>query len=258
MGVNAPLNRKLRMGLVGGGQGAFIGRVHATAAILDNRGRARRRRPLVRPGQGQGLRPRLRHQARAGLRLLSGDDRGRIEAAGRSGSTSSPSPRPTTRTSRSPRRSPRPASTSCATSRMTFDLAQAEELAKVVQKTGVVFAVTHNYTGYPAGPPGPRHGPGRRTGRDQRRPRLLHPGLAAAASGAGQAEAGQLADRSEASGAAGCFGDIGTHAYNLGRFITGSASGPDFVQPEDLRAGPASWTITARPSFAIRTGPSAP
>src|SRR5256714_7614000 len=37
MPVNAPLNRKLRMGLVGGGQGAFIGRVHATAAILDNR-----------------------------------------------------------------------------------------------------------------------------------------------------------------------------------------------------------------------------
>src|SRR5580658_4929759 len=37
MGVNAPLDRKLRMGLVGGGQGAFIGRVHATAAILDNR-----------------------------------------------------------------------------------------------------------------------------------------------------------------------------------------------------------------------------
>ena len=37
MAVNAPLNRKLRMGLIGGGQGAFIGRVHATAAILDNR-----------------------------------------------------------------------------------------------------------------------------------------------------------------------------------------------------------------------------
>ena len=37
MGVNAPLNRKLRMGLIGSGQGASIGRVHATAAILDNR-----------------------------------------------------------------------------------------------------------------------------------------------------------------------------------------------------------------------------
>ena len=37
MAVNEPLNRKLRMGLIGGGQGAFIGRVHATAAVLDNR-----------------------------------------------------------------------------------------------------------------------------------------------------------------------------------------------------------------------------
>src|SRR5437899_5559756 len=37
MGVNAPLNRKLRMALVGGGQGAFIGKVHSIAAILDNR-----------------------------------------------------------------------------------------------------------------------------------------------------------------------------------------------------------------------------
>ena len=30
------------------------------------------------------------------------------------------------------------------------------------------------------------------------------------------------------SGAAGCFGDIGTHAYNLGRFITG-------LKPESIR-----------------------
>src|SRR5205823_14033673 len=32
---------------------------------------------------------------------------------------------------------------------LTFDLKQAEDLAKVVERTGVVFAVTHNYTGYP-------------------------------------------------------------------------------------------------------------
>ena len=37
MGINEPLNRKLRMGLVGGGQGSFIGRVHTIAACLDNR-----------------------------------------------------------------------------------------------------------------------------------------------------------------------------------------------------------------------------
>src|SRR4029450_6944690 len=32
---------------------------------------------------------------------------------------------------------------------MTFDLAQAEALAEAVDKSGVVFAVTHNYTGNP-------------------------------------------------------------------------------------------------------------
>src|SRR5215203_4260624 len=37
MATNGSLNRKLRMALAGGGQGAFIGRVHATAAVLDNR-----------------------------------------------------------------------------------------------------------------------------------------------------------------------------------------------------------------------------
>lgn len=37
MATNGDLNRKLRMALVGGGSGAFIGRVHATAAVLDNR-----------------------------------------------------------------------------------------------------------------------------------------------------------------------------------------------------------------------------
>src|SRR5258708_31801467 len=37
MGVNATLDRKLRMALVGGGQGAFIGKGHTLAATLDNR-----------------------------------------------------------------------------------------------------------------------------------------------------------------------------------------------------------------------------
>ena len=37
MATNGDLNRKLRMALVGGGQGSFIGRVHCTAAVLDNR-----------------------------------------------------------------------------------------------------------------------------------------------------------------------------------------------------------------------------
>src|SRR5262245_50754325 len=37
MTTNGAMNRKLRMALVGGGRGSFIGRVHCTAAVLDNR-----------------------------------------------------------------------------------------------------------------------------------------------------------------------------------------------------------------------------
>ena len=33
--MNEPLNRKLNMGLVGGGQGSFIGKVHSIAGVLD-------------------------------------------------------------------------------------------------------------------------------------------------------------------------------------------------------------------------------
>ena len=39
MAVNEPLNRKLRMGFIGGGQGGFIGRVPATPGSLNNRAR---------------------------------------------------------------------------------------------------------------------------------------------------------------------------------------------------------------------------
>jgi predicted dehydrogenase len=104
---------------------------------------------------------------------------------------------------------------------LTFDLAQAEELAKVVQKTGVVFAVTHNYTGYPLV----------RQARDMVkagelgeinavRAFYVQGWLRTRLETGGQKQASWRTDPKR-SGAAGCFGDIGTHAYNLGRFITG-------------------------------------
>jgi predicted dehydrogenase len=109
---------------------------------------------------------------------------------------------------------------------LTFDLAQAEELAKVVQKTGVVFAVTHNYTGYPlvrqarqmiqAGELGEINAVRAFYIQGWLRTRLESAGLETA----GQKQAGWRTDPKK-SGAAGCFGDIGTHAYNLARFTTG-------------------------------------
>jgi predicted dehydrogenase len=104
---------------------------------------------------------------------------------------------------------------------MTFDLAQAEELAKIVQKTGVVFGLTHNYTGYPLV----------RQARDMIkagelgeinavRAVYVQGWLRTRLEKEQQKQASWRTDPSR-TGAAGCFGDIGTHAYNLSRFISG-------------------------------------
>src|SRR5258708_5271964 len=149
MGINAPLNRKLRMGLIGGGQGAFIGRVHATAAILDNRAmlvagalssdpaKAKASAPDydIKPERAYGSVPEM---IAAELKLPAGERVDFVSVATR-------------------KHTHFEIAKACAEAGinvmcdkpLTFDLAQAEELAKVVQNKGVVFGVTHNYTGYP-------------------------------------------------------------------------------------------------------------
>src|SRR5277367_4355518 len=149
MPTNASLNRKLRMGLVGGGQGAFIGRVHATAAILDNRAvlvagalssdaaRAKASAPDydIKPERAYGSYPEM---IAAELKLPPGE---RIDFA----SVATPN-----HTHFEIAKAFAEAGINVMCDKpITFDLAQAEELAKVVAKSGVVFGLTHNYTGYP-------------------------------------------------------------------------------------------------------------
>ena len=57
MPTNGPLNRKLRMALVGGGQGSFIGRVHCHGRRARQPGRPGRRGPVERSANGPRLRP---------------------------------------------------------------------------------------------------------------------------------------------------------------------------------------------------------
>lgn len=104
---------------------------------------------------------------------------------------------------------------------MTFDLAQAEELLKLVEGSDVVFALTHNYTGHPLV----------RQARDMIlagelgeiqaiRSCYIQGWLRTRLETSGQKQSAWRTDPSK-SGAAGAFGDIGTHAYNLGRYMTG-------------------------------------
>jgi predicted dehydrogenase len=105
---------------------------------------------------------------------------------------------------------------------MTYNLAQAEELARVVRRSAVVFALMHNYTGYPLV----------RQARDMVRSGdlgevqavrtfYLQGTLRRQRTPEQQRRFAWKTDPARA-GISGCFGDIGIHAYNLTAFITGS------------------------------------
>jgi predicted dehydrogenase len=221
MPTNGALNRKLRMALVGGGQGSFIGRVHATAAVLDNRAalvagalssnaeRAKASAPDydIPASRAYGsyqelLESELKLPADQRIDFLSiaTPNHAHFEVA---------------------KAAVEAGFNVICDKPMTFDLAQAEALGEVVDKADVVFAVSHNYTGYPLV--------------RQARQMILSGELGEINAVRAFYIQGWLRTRLEAeeqkqaawrtdpkrSGAAGCFGDIATHAYNLGRYMTG-------------------------------------
>lgn len=221
MPTNGSLNRKLRMALVGGGQGAFIGRVHATAAVLDLRAelvagalssdpaKAKASAPDydIKPERAYGSVPemlaaeaKLPADKRIDFVTVATPNHTHFEIA---------------------KAAAEAGFNVMCDKPMTFDLKQAEELAKVVEKSGVVFGVTHNYTGYPlvrmaremilAGELGEINAI---------RSQYIQGWLRTRLESDNQKQAAWRTDPKK-SGAAGCFGDIGTHAYNLGRYMTG-------------------------------------
>jgi len=104
---------------------------------------------------------------------------------------------------------------------MTFDLAEAKKLRTLVRRTGKVFALTHNYTGYPMVKEARELVRKGKIGRilkvvaEYPQGWLLH-----AIEEEAQKQATWRTDPQRA-GASCCMGDIGTHAENLGRYITG-------------------------------------
>src|ERR687883_2102083 len=147
MAVNAPLNRKLRMGLVGGGQGAFIGRVHCIAAVLDNRAALIAGALSADPARAKASAPD--YDIPPDRAYGSYQEMAQAEAK-RPDKIDFVSVATPNHTHFDIARTFAEAGFNVMCDKpLTFDLAQAEELAQVVQKTGVVFGVTHNYTGYP-------------------------------------------------------------------------------------------------------------
>ncbi|UOA28934.1 Gfo/Idh/MocA family oxidoreductase [Pseudosulfitobacter sp. DSM 107133] len=104
---------------------------------------------------------------------------------------------------------------------LTSTLADAKKLVAAAEKSDALFVLTHNYTGYPMV----------RQAREMVRQgdignlrvvQVEYPQdwLTDAVEADGSKQAEWRTDP-ERSGAGGCVGDIGTHAYNLARFVTG-------------------------------------
>jgi predicted dehydrogenase len=221
MPTNAPLNRKLRMGLIGGGQGAFIGRVHATAAILDNRATLVAGALSSDPAKAKASAPDYDIKAERAYgsvaEMVAAESK--LPASERIDFVAVATPNHTH--FEIAKAFAEAGFNVMCDKPMTFDLAQAEELAKVVGKTGIVFAVTHNYTGYPLVRQAREMVKSGELGEvNAIRACYIQGWLRRRLEKDKQKQASWRTDPKR-SGAAGCFGDIGTHAYNLGRFITG-------------------------------------
>ena len=221
MATNGTLGRKLRMGLVGGGQGSFIGRVHVTAAVLDNRAmlvagalssdaaRSKASAPDydIDPSRAYGSYAELFEKERA----MPADNRIDFVSIV------------------TPNHMHFPVAKAAVEAGfhvvcdkpLTLTLAEAESLAKIVQQSNVVFAVSHNYTGYPLVRQAREMAMNGELGEIQAiRTTYIQGWLRTRLESEGQKQAAWRTDPKQ-SGAAGAFGDIGTHAYNLGRTMTG-------------------------------------
>jgi predicted dehydrogenase len=213
------LNRRLRLGMVGGGPGAFIGAVHRIAARLDDR------YELVASA------------------LSSDPDRSRAAARELHISDGRAYPDFQIMANAEAKRPDRIDAVSIVTPNhlhypiakaflhagihvicdkpITTTVEDALDLQKMVERSGLVFGLTHNYTGYPmvrqarelvaSGELGPL--------------RVIHveyaqDWLATPLEKTGQKQAVWRTDPAQ-SGAAGSLGDIGTHAFNLAEFVSG-------------------------------------
>ena len=215
------MNRKLRMGMVGGGIGAFIGGVHRMAATLDGecelvcgafsstpeRSKESGAQLYLPPERVYGT---FEEMINAEKKLPEGV---RMDFV----SIVTPNhvhfaPAKMALENGFPVVCDKP---------MTFNLDQAGQLAALVEKTGLPFALTHNYTGYPMVKEAREIVRSGKLGKIRKIVVEYPQGwLATRIEAEGQKQADWRTDPSR-SGAAGCMGDIGTHAENLAEYITG-------------------------------------
>ncbi|HZZ18452.1 MAG TPA: Gfo/Idh/MocA family oxidoreductase [Opitutaceae bacterium] len=215
------MNRKLRYGMIGGGRGAFIGAVHRIAAAMDGKAELVAGAFSSDPGRSKASGADLFvDSARTyGSYAEMAATESRMPAGKRLDFVVIVTPN---HQHFGPAKLFLESGFNVICDKpVTFDLAQARKLREVVRKSGRLFVLTHNYTG------NAMVKQAREFVRDGsvgtiRKVVVEYPQgwLADAVEKTGQKQASWRTDPKK-SGAAGCMGDIGTHAENLARYITG-------------------------------------
>ena len=214
-------HRKIRMGMVGGGRGAFIGAVHRMAAALDGQ------IELVCGAFSSD--PQRSKDSGADLFLPPERCYGTFEEM-MAGEAALPADRRmdfvSIVTPNHLHFAPAKAALEhgfhvVSDKPATFNLAEAKELGVLVGRTGLLYALTHNYTGYPLVKEAREIVRSGRLGKIRKVVVEYPQGwLATRLEESGMKQAAWRTDPAR-SGAAGCLGDIGTHAENLAEYITG-------------------------------------
>lgn len=215
------VTRRLRMGMVGGGQGAFIGGVHRMAARLDDEVEL-----------AAGCFSRDPENSRATGRQLHLDARrvyDTYEEMARAESARDADDRIDFVSIVTPNRSHTEIATAFLQSGihvicdkpMTWSVEEAEHLARLVDASGLVFVLTHNYTGnavvrearerFRSG----EMGQVRKVLAEYLQDFLMYPHEKE-----GMKQAVWRVDPAQA-GAGGALGDVGTHTANLLEYVTG-------------------------------------
>jgi predicted dehydrogenase len=214
-------SRKLRMGMIGGGPGAFIGAVHRIAANMDG---------MIELVCG-AFSSDPEKSKQAGKELFLPIDRvyGSYKEMIRSENALPGNERMDFVSIVTPNHVHfEPAKLALENGfhvvldkPMTFDLDEAKQLKQVVEKSGKYFCLTHTYTGYPM------IKQARQMVKDGllgniRKIYIEYPQgwLSTFLEGTDQKQASWRTDPSK-SGIAGAMGDIGTHAFNMAEYVSG-------------------------------------
>ncbi len=215
------LNRKLKMGMVGGGPGAFIGDVHRKASRIDG--------GIELVAGAFDINPRKSKQMGQELLLNSKRVYGNYKQMIERELKLPEGERIDFVSITTPNNWHFPIAKDFLNAGfhvmcekpMTFNVKEAKELRTLVRKSRKVFGLMHNYTGYPMVKLARNLARGGELGKIRKIIVQYPQGwLSTALEKAGSMQAAWRTDPKQ-SGGAGCMGDIGTHAENLSEYITG-------------------------------------